>query len=271
MLVNPTQVAENNYISLPQEVCPCIFGLFILEDQQIDLHPKTPSWPCWSVAFSWHSLYVWMPETLITFPFRTPTPRRGWTTRSVSRNVWPSLPSVPPTNLTSTLRMSISLLRPAINCINISCLPFRCILHHTPQSLFDVISHHQSPHYLHHSLGMPWPPSLSSLFHIGIHNCSATFLYGIYCCLNMNCPASPIEGAHQAESYTLAFPRGDPFLHDCHPKNRIASPGARTTASVICSSRPSWNISTINKPCHVWKGGGWLPPPSPRVTLMWML
>ena len=59
---------------------------------------------------------------------------------------------------------------------------------------------------------------------------------------------------------SLTFPKGSPSLSDHHPKNKIASPGARTTASVICSSRPSWNMSAINKPLHVWVGGGQLPP-----------
>ena len=56
---------------------------------------------------------------------------------------------------------------------------------------------------------------------------------------------------------SLSFPKGSPSLHDHHPKNRIASPWASTTASVICSLRPSWNISSINEPLHSWEGGGW--------------
>ena len=66
------------------------------------------------------------------------------------------------------------------------------------------------------------------------------------------------------------FPKGSPSLSDCHPKHKIASPGARTTASVIHSFRPSWNISAITKPLHSWESGVCSPPQSPRVTLTWM-
>ena len=59
-----------------------------------------------------------------------------------------------------------------------------------------------------------------------------------------------------------------PSLGNWFPKNKIASPGARSTASVIHSSRPSWNMSAISNPLHAWEGGGWSPLPSPNVTLM---
>ena len=52
MLVVPTQVAENSYVPPPQVICHSILGLFILDDLQIDHHPRTPSLLCWSVAFS---------------------------------------------------------------------------------------------------------------------------------------------------------------------------------------------------------------------------
>ena len=52
------------------------------------------------------------------------------------------------------------------------------------------------------------------------------------------------------------LPKGSPSLSDHCPKNRIASPGPKTTASVINSSRPSWNISAINKPFHALEGWG---------------
>ena len=41
MLFVPAWAAENSYIPLPQVVSHSIFGLFILEGQQIDLHHKT--------------------------------------------------------------------------------------------------------------------------------------------------------------------------------------------------------------------------------------
>ena len=63
---------------------------------------------------------------LCSLPQWRSNPRRGWTTISVSRKLWSSLSFVPPTTLTSVLRMSISLLRPAINHIAISHLPSGC-------------------------------------------------------------------------------------------------------------------------------------------------
>ena len=69
---------------------------------------------------------------------------------------------------------------------------------------------------------------------------------------------------------SLALPKGSPSLCDHCPKNRTASLWARTTALLICSSGPSWNMSAINKTLHAWEGGGWSPPPSPKFTLMSM-
>ena len=164
MLVIPTWTAENSYVLLPWVVSHSIFGLFILEGWQIDLHPKTPSGPCWSAAFSWHCYYGWMAGTLITSPIGTPTLWRGWITRGVSRKLWPSFPSVPPDTSTSMLRMSVPLLRPTINCITTSCLSFERIFFHAPLPLFDIICSGGGPHLLHHSVGMSWPLCLSSLF-----------------------------------------------------------------------------------------------------------
>ena len=65
---------------------------------------------------------------------------------------------------------------------------------------------------------------------------------------------------------SLVLPRGSPSLSNWHPKNKITSPEAKTTASVICSSRSSWNMLAINKSVHAWEGGGWSPPPSPKDT-----
>ena len=96
-----------------------------------------------------------------------------------------------------------------------------------------------------------------------------TFLYSIYHRPNWAVLLVQLMGSIKLNPASLAFPRRSPSLCDCHLKNRITSSGARTTASVMCSSRPSWNISAINEPLHVWKGGGWLPSPSPRVTLIW--
>ena len=169
MLVIPTWVADNSYVPPPWMVCHSIFGLFVLKYWQIDLHPNSPSWPCWSVSFPWHPCHGWLPGTLIPFPIGTPTPRRGLTTLSVSRKSWSSLPSEPPTTSASMLRMSVSLLRPVFNGIAISSLPLGSILFHTLHPLFDII----------YSSWYPGPPDLSSLFYNSVQNDSVTLLYSI--------------------------------------------------------------------------------------------
>ena len=173
------------------------------------------------------------------FPNQNSHPRRGWTSRSVSRKPWSSSPSAPPTTLTSTLRMSISLLRPVMSHIAISCLSFGFILFHASHPFFCVIGSSRGPHYLHCSMGTSWPPGLSSFYHNSIQDGSAAFLYSVYGHLYLSCPTCPIDGPIKLNLTSLAFPKRTPSLNDCHPKNRIASPGTRTTALVICSSRPS--------------------------------
>ena len=112
--------------------------------------------------------------------------------------------------------------------------------------------------------GASWPPGLSSLFHNSICNSLATFWYGIYSCLYLHYSPSPMNWACQAESDIPGISQGEPSLSQCLPKNKIASPGARTTVSVILSLRPSWNMSAIHKPLHVWEGRGWLTAPPPK-------
>ena len=64
-----------------------------------------------------------------------------------------------------------------------------------------------------------------------------------------------LTGPPKQNPTSFASSRGRPSLSNHHQKNKIASPEAKTTASVICSSRLSWNISAINKPVHVWGVG----------------
>ena len=212
MLVIPTWAAENGYIPPPRMVSHYIFGLFILKGQQIELHPKTSSWSCWSVTFSWSSGYSWMWGTLITFLIGTPTPRRGWTTRGVSRKPWPSVPSAPPPTSASTLTMSIPLLRPVISCITLSHLPFGSIFLHAPHPLFDIICSFRYPCHLCCYPGMSWPPCISSLFHISFCNGLVTFLYSLHGCIHLGSPPGPVGGAHQAESYIPCISQWEPFL-----------------------------------------------------------
>ena len=113
-----------------------------------------------------------------------------------------------PTTLTSTLRMSISLLR-ACNYSHhhflpstlgaSSCTP--CI--HSSMSYATVVVLITFVILQGHS----WPPGLSSLFHNSICNGSVAFLYSIYRLplhkLSYQCP---IDLAHQAESYIPGIP-----------------------------------------------------------------
>ena len=144
-----TWAAENGYVPLPQAVSYSIFGLFILEDWQIDLHPKTASCPHWLATFSGHPHHGWLLGTLIACLIGTPIPQRGWITRCVSRKPWSFLSSAPPTTSTSMLRMSISLLRSAINHATISHLHFRSIFfyppHHWNVIIWCLTSSHDGP------------------------------------------------------------------------------------------------------------------------------
>ena len=77
---------------------------------------------------------------------------------------------------------------------------------------------------------MAWPPS-----------CTVFTIISTWASL----PAQ-LTGLTKQNPTSLALPRRSPYLSNCHLKNNIALPGARTTASVICSSKPSWNMSEIN-------------------------
>ena len=226
---HPNQMVENSYVPPPWAVGHSIFGLFILEGQQIDLHFKTPFWPCGSVAFSWQSHYSWMLGTLMASLIGTPTPRRGWTTRGVSRKLWPSFPSALPPTLTSKLRMSIPLLRPAINCITLSHLPFESICFQAPHPLFNILCSSGGPHYLQHSMRTSWPYCLSFLFLNSFHNGLVTFLYSLMVASSWLALLAQLMGPIKLNPTSLAFPKGCPSLHDCHPRIRTASPGASTT------------------------------------------
>ena len=157
---HPNLSSENSYIPPPQVVNYDIFGLFVLTDLQIDLHPKTSSCLHWSVTFSGHPHHGPLLGILIASLIGTPTSQRWCTTRSVSRKPWFLLSSAQPTTLTSKLRMRVSLLRSATNCITISHLHFRNMFFQAPHPLFNVVCCGEGPHYLHCSIGMSCPLTL---------------------------------------------------------------------------------------------------------------
>ena len=186
--------------------------LFVLEDWQIDLQPKTPFWSHWLVTFSGHLHHGWLLGTSITSPIRIPTPRRWWTTRSVSRKQLSSFSSVPPTTFTSMLRMSTFLLRFMINCVTISCLLFGSIFFQAPHPLFNVICWSGGLHYLCHSVGTSWPPGLSSLFHNSICNGLVTFPMLFTVASTCSVLLAQLTGPVKLNPTSLAFPKGRALL-----------------------------------------------------------
>ena len=118
------------------------------------------------------------------------------------------------------------------------------------------------------SLGASWPPGLSSLFYDGVSD--GSMLPAWYSpsfppepLFHPNWLGNPSEIQHLLHHQEEAPPWA------IIVQTMIASPGANSTASVIHSSRQSWNMLAINEPIYVWGGGGWSPPPSPKVTLTW--
>ena len=91
-------------------------------------------------------------------------------------------------------------------------------------------------------------PCLSPLFHNGFHDGLATFLYSLHGCIHLSGPTGPAYWAHQAEFYNPCISQGEPFLVWSSSKEQDCPLGSSTTALVICSLRPSWKLSIINKP-----------------------
>ena len=255
MLVVPTWAVEDSYVPLPQMVSPCIFVLFNLENWQIDLHPKTPSWLCWSVTLSWSFCYGWMLGTLIASPIGTPTPRRGWTTRGASRKPWPSLPLASSTTLYAENK----------------CLSTQAWINHIALSHPSFQEHPLPCHTSTLQYHMQWQgSSLPSSFYSDLlaplpmfsfpqqllQWLSKVFMVASTWAALLAQLLRPVK----LNLMSLVLPKESPSLCVCDPKHRTASLGASTTTLVICSSRPSWNMSTINKPLHALEGGGWLPP-----------
>ena len=156
---------------------------------------------------------------------------------------------------THTFRTNVPPLSPTITHFAISYLHCGSIFLQALHPLFDVVCYCGGPVCLCCFLGALWLPSLSSHFHEGIYNGLMTFLYSAHHCFYLSLSPGPINWAVQAESNISCITKGSPSLRNCHLKNKITSPGARTTASVIHSSRPSLNMLGINTMVHAWEGG----------------
>ena len=168
------------------------------------------------------------------------------------------------------LRRSICLLRPVISCIALSHFPFGTILFYSSHPLFNIICSCWGFHYLCHSAGTSCPPCFCPLLQNSFCNGSATFLYRVYGLPLPELPCQPDWWGPSSWSLCLwCFPRG--FLPCVIAVQRIGllPPQPSATVLVLCSSRPSWNMSIINKTTPCMERWGLVATPSPKVTLMW--
>ena len=224
-LVILTQAAENSYIQPPWMVSHHILGLFILEDQQIDLHPQISSCPSCSVTLSRLPHYGWLMGTPFTYPIRTPPPEEGDALEVSLSNFgtpfllchllllpthweWAFLCSVlwllASPFLTSTLEASSSK-----TCIH-SLMMYTAVGVHF---VFIVPWKH------------PGSPGLSYLFHDGICNGSMTFLNSAHYCFHLSLFSNPINWASQAESNIPCFTKRVSLFEQLSSKKYDCLPG----------------------------------------------
>ena len=221
------------------------------------------------VAFSWHPSHCWLLWTSIPFLIGTPTPEEGEPPEvSLGKNGLPCLPHCllpcPGHWEWVFLHLGLQLIALAFLVLTLgasSSIPYI----HSSMS-YAVVGVLITFIFL---WGCPGPLALvlfsTTAFAVAQQpSCTAFMVISTWAIL----PAQ-LMGTIKLNLTSLTFPKGNPYLHDHHPKNSIASPGVRTTALVIFSSMPSWNISTNTEQLHAWEGGGWSPPP-PTVTLIWM-
>ena len=96
-----------------------------------------------------------------------------------------------------TLRTNVLPLSPAITNFAISYLCLRSIFLQALHPLFNVVCFCGGPVCLCCSLGAPWPPSLSSLFHDVISDGLMTFPYSAHHCFHLNLSPGSINWAGQ--------------------------------------------------------------------------
>ena len=256
MLIVPTRLMKNSHIPSPQAVGYHILGFLILKGWQVDLHLETllacaNLWLQWDVLIIVECRELWLlPQSEVS------TPEEG---EPLEKHL--GFPGVP---------CCLHCLPPLPACQTWSVLTSFWTFPHP--SLTSSCQHYRQQlraGWLSSTLsGVPRPSGLPFLLHDGICNSSAAFLHIVYCCFYLcSCPG-PIDWTHQAEFNFLCISIERPSLCMHFPKNRIASPSVRTTASVMQSlGHASCNISVISDPLHAWEGGGWSPIFSPRVIL----
>ena len=201
MPVIPTQVAENSYILSPWVVGNSIFGLFVLRDRQIDLHPKASTHTCWSVTVMECSC-CWAHGALITASIRTSPCGRGWATWRISRNPWCYLLLVLSTMSNDKLIVGV---------VGPSHFPIGCSLIQTLHPIIYFAGTSQR------SDGSPWPSGVSwlsghhPLLHHSICDSPTAFLNSIYHCFHLCQSPSPLTGPVKLNLMSLALPKGSPL------------------------------------------------------------
>ena len=115
----------------------------------------------------------------------------------------------------------------------------------------------------------PWghPGPLAFIFFSMMASAIAQWPSCMVFTVTSTCTVLPAQltGPLKPSSTSFVFSIEKPLLVKVPSKNRIASPSARTTASVIQSlGQASCNILVISDPLHMWEGGGWLTPPLPK-------
>ena len=103
-------------------------------------------------------------------------------------------------------------------------------------------------------------PGLCPLLHDCICNSSHAFLHCICSHFHLHHSPSPINWTCKAEFSVPCACIEEPFCMQSSSKEQDGLPWGQDHSLGICSSRPSWNMSTISDPLHVWEGGGWSPP-----------
>ena len=161
------------------------------------------------------------------------------------------------------LRISISPLRPAITYIKTSCLHLRSIPFHTPDPLFNVICNARGPPYPCHSAGTFCPlalalPSTTASAMAQWPSCKVFMVGSTWVVL----PAQLMGPS----SWILHpwYPKGEPFLEWSSSKEQDCLLLGKDYSFGNPSSRPYWNISSINEPFHAWEGGAGCFPLPPK-------
>ena len=198
MLVISTRAAKYRHVPVPWVIGHCVLGFFILKGRQINLYPEASSCLPWSAALLRNPCLVWMLWTLFTLSIQTVSSQRESASWRFLRNLWCSLPPMPPLASAPLLWVN-ALLIGSVFCIIIS---FRLPIRGSIQALhplFNIIGHSWSLVGPWLSLHLPWPSSLHFLLYHSLDDGAATFLHSFHQSLYLCGSPDPIEWASQAK------------------------------------------------------------------------